>query len=156
MGLDQYAYARKGDNKTQICYWRKHANLQGYMEDLYYAKGGEADTFNCVEVELNEQDLLNLKEFCLALQETFDKAKEELSWLMNDQYRTPEQKEEAEDNALLLAQQYAENNGIGLQKAEGFFWGESQPYQNAETLQFIEIALKSISEGFVITYSSWW
>ena len=29
MGLDQYAFATKGDEKHEIAYWRKHANLQG-------------------------------------------------------------------------------------------------------------------------------
>ncbi len=40
--------------------WRKHPNLQGWMENLWREKGGEGD-FNCQKVELTEQDLLNLK-----------------------------------------------------------------------------------------------
>lgn len=73
MGLDMYAYKTKGliDKPTdfseqnlateEIHYWRKHPNLHGWMEQLYYDKGGQKDSFNCVPVELVEGDLLELK-----------------------------------------------------------------------------------------------
>ena len=68
MGLDQYATARRGEAKTddegytyyedsmELAYWRKHPNLQGWMQDLYYEKGGEEE-FNCVDLELTLEDL---------------------------------------------------------------------------------------------------
>ena len=68
MGLDQYGIARKGEPKTdehgytfyedemELAYWRKHPNLQGWMEELYHKKGGE-DEFNCVDLELTLDDL---------------------------------------------------------------------------------------------------
>ena len=68
MGLDQYATARKGEVRTddegytyyedskELAYWRKHPNLQGWMEELYHEKGGEEE-FNCVDVELTLKDL---------------------------------------------------------------------------------------------------
>ena len=68
MGLDQYGIARKGEPKTdedgytfyedemELAYWRKHPNLQGWMEELYRKKGGE-DEFNCVDLELTLDDL---------------------------------------------------------------------------------------------------
>ena len=84
MGLDQYATARKGEPRTvkseytytdqdgvekegfeeylewddtiQLAEWRKHPNLQGWMEELWYEKGGEGD-FNCVELELTLENL---------------------------------------------------------------------------------------------------
>lgn len=52
MGLDQYAYAFLGDppkaptdfpapeSAIEIFYWRKHADLEGWMSNLYYEKGG--------------------------------------------------------------------------------------------------------------------
>lgn len=73
MGLDQYANARKGEPITddegytyyedsmELAYWRKHPNLQGWMQDLYYEKGGEGE-FNCVDVELTLEDLDALEE----------------------------------------------------------------------------------------------
>jgi hypothetical protein len=88
MGLDQYASARKGeptkleepytvtleDGTTEehieysnewadsydLCDWRKHPNLQGFMENLYTEKGGE-DEFNCVELELTLEDIDSLE-----------------------------------------------------------------------------------------------
>ena len=68
MGLDQYASARKGEPQTdedgytyyedskELAYWRKHPNLQGWMENLWLAKGGEGE-FNCQDVELDLEDL---------------------------------------------------------------------------------------------------
>lgn len=98
MGLDQYAYAaiksgQRSDfyetaefvdgalvNKSatkpiDIAYWRKHPNLQGWMERLWLTKIGvpqhkgdqfEQDNyppgdFNCVEVELTWEDLDQLE-----------------------------------------------------------------------------------------------
>lgn len=59
MGLDQYAHrvvAHDTDNREEIAYWRKHPNLQGWMEQLWREKGGEGE-FNCVDVELTHEDL---------------------------------------------------------------------------------------------------
>jgi hypothetical protein len=84
MGLDQYATARKGeprkvaqtwtttdadgneeevveyynewDDTIELAEWRKHPNLQGWMQELYYEKGGEGE-FNCVDLELTLGDL---------------------------------------------------------------------------------------------------
>tara|TARA_Y100001938_G_scaffold137416_1_gene201552 strand:- start:103 stop:474 length:372 start_codon:yes stop_codon:yes gene_type:complete len=73
MGLDQYATARKGEPKTdadgytyyedsiELAYWRKHPNLEGFMSNLYYEKGGE-DEFNCVDLELTLDDLESLED----------------------------------------------------------------------------------------------
>ena len=73
MGLDQYATARKGDAITddegdtyyedsiELAYWRKHPNLQGWMENLYHEKGGD-ESFNCVDLELDLEDLDALEE----------------------------------------------------------------------------------------------
>lgn len=61
MGLDQWAFAVKGEEKKEIFYWRKHPNLEGHMARLWHERGGEG-VFNCEEVELNENDILQLKE----------------------------------------------------------------------------------------------
>jgi hypothetical protein len=63
MGLDQYAYTRKPNQKEQqqeIAYWRKHNALQGWMESLWRDNGGEGE-FNCVEVVLTLDDINNLE-----------------------------------------------------------------------------------------------
>jgi len=68
MGLDMYAYTAakenlewSGDNQRELAYWRKHPNLHGWMEELYRAKGGTAEIFNGVEVELTWEDLEDLE-----------------------------------------------------------------------------------------------
>ena len=74
MGLDQYATARRGEgtidedgfthykDSIELAYWRKHPNLQGWMEDLWIAKGAEGgDDFNCVDLALTLEDLDSLE-----------------------------------------------------------------------------------------------
>ena len=68
MGLDQYATARKGESSVddegftcyedsmELAYWRKHPNLQGWMEELWRGKGNDGE-FNCVDLELTLSDL---------------------------------------------------------------------------------------------------
>ena len=72
MGLDQFAYSVDSEgNKVELAYWRKHPNLQGWMENLWNSKGrpnknedsdpiGLSD-FNCVPVELTYEDLDGLE-----------------------------------------------------------------------------------------------
>lgn len=80
MGLDMYAYRvakenaigdfeiAKGEDGYRIiedndfAYWRKFNALHGWMEQLYRAKGGTKESFNCVPVRLTEQDLNQLIE----------------------------------------------------------------------------------------------
>lgn len=76
MGLDMYAYRVKQENAISdfeiakdedgfsriiddrdFAYWRKFNALHGWMQRLYYAKGGTAESFNCVVVRLTEEDL---------------------------------------------------------------------------------------------------
>ena len=62
MGLDQYAFARIGDQDIEIAYWRKHANLEGWMADLYSVKHGGGELFNCKELALDKHDLKMLEQ----------------------------------------------------------------------------------------------
>ena len=79
MGLDQYAYiaSKAGTDwddtsRQEIAYWRKHPNLQGWMEHLWHKKRNaegnpvveDADdmgTFNGVELELTWEDIDQLE-----------------------------------------------------------------------------------------------
>lgn len=77
MGLDQYVYKVRadavgegdvdvelpasGNSKEQLCYWRKHPNLQGWMEQLYRECGGKDADFNCSNVRLTEDVLDSLE-----------------------------------------------------------------------------------------------
>lgn len=87
MGLDQYAYRAHQENAkekwyedahwdgeaadfvnsdstiekpVEIAYWRKHPNLQGWMENLYRSREGDGD-FNGDELELHLDDLIDLE-----------------------------------------------------------------------------------------------
>ena len=140
MGLDQYAYARRGTPETErqefeylddqgikqtqtevsviytdqveLAYWRKHPNLQGWMEDLYRSKGGEDEQFNCVDVELTLEDLEQLEQ-------------------------------DIKDEAL--------------PETQGFFFGsDSDNYYREGDLQFISDARRHIKQGYKIVYTSWW
>jgi hypothetical protein len=78
MGLDQYAYARtkealasNQEATIELGYWRKHPNLQGWMEQRWLERVAEqgltleessyGSSFNGVELELTEEDLLELE-----------------------------------------------------------------------------------------------
>lgn len=73
MGLDQFAFAIDNNGeKEELAYWRKHPNLQGWMENLWEAKGRPGlpedhvsdmmGDFNCIPVELNHDDLDDLED----------------------------------------------------------------------------------------------
>ena len=147
MGLDQYAWAVKpvaeANESTEgvlsdfdfdsekverldLAYWRKHANLQGWMENLYLQKceelGVEPATdkdgwfagsvvFNCIPLRLTRHDLANLEEAV---------------------------------------------RSEGLPHTTGFFFGESQPEDREDDLRFIKKAHKAIDEGYTIYYYCWW
>ena len=68
MGLDQFAFAIDNNGeKEELAYWRKHPNLQGWMERLWENKGRPnlpedhkenlLGDFNCIPVELNSDDI---------------------------------------------------------------------------------------------------
>ena len=67
MGLDMFAFTTEEEipavdfsediASDEIFRWRKHPNLHGWMERLYEAKGGTADSFNCVPVRLDAADI---------------------------------------------------------------------------------------------------
>ena len=61
MGLDQNAYKVSPEGeRVDLAYWRKHNRLQGWMEERYTEKGGEGE-FNCVDLELTEEDIDDLE-----------------------------------------------------------------------------------------------
>lgn len=87
MGLDQYAYCaakagaqdeyysdenydKEDDDPTkigpprEIAYWRKHPNLQGWMEALWAKRNPDAveeTSFNNIELELTWEDIEDLE-----------------------------------------------------------------------------------------------
>jgi hypothetical protein len=135
MGLDQYAFARKGEpfnyraenlfgeeqeyvgypEQNEIAYWRKHPNLQGWMERRWREKNGhqvDNKEFNCVDFELDTEDLESL----------------ELDVLQHN-----------------------------LPPTTGFFFGENSDEEYfSSDLSFVKRAKEAIQNGYTVVYSSWW
>ena len=71
MGLDMYAMTTKepvvgavdfkASEASELHYWRKHPDLHGWMENLYYEKGGTEHPFNCTTLALTSEDLDRLE-----------------------------------------------------------------------------------------------
>ena len=76
MGLDMYAYSAQADqftdsdqvdvslegkSQTKVFYWRKFNALHGWMENLYFKKGGQNE-FNCTTVRLMPEDIDKLEQ----------------------------------------------------------------------------------------------
>lgn len=118
----QYDYCTKNKDivnslkQTDLGYFRKHADLHGYFEELYFKRGGTKE-FNCVKLILTLDDIKNVIE------------------IANNQLK-----------------------GIqAIEKAEGFFWGESNDYWWKETKRIFEEILETTNfEEETVFYDSWW
>ena len=140
MGLDQLAYSRPATAKNdksdeQLVSWRKHPNLQGWMERLWRKqKYGDsanpdpitglgydnhtcmADPFNQEEVELTLDDIKRLR---------------------------------------LDIQNKTLNGGYG--DTTGFFFGNSSDDYYRETdIEFCDKAEAALNKGCKVIYYSWW
>ena len=140
MGLDQLAYSRPAtatndDADECLVQWRKHPNLQGWMERLWRKqKYGDAatpdpitgegysnetymnDPFNCEELELTADDIERLR---------------------------------------LDIQNKTLNGGHG--DTTGFFFGDSSDEYYRETdIEFCDKAEAALNKGCKVIYYSWW
>lgn len=76
MGLDMYAFKTRHavpetdfevpDDVELIAQWRKHPNLHGWMQDLYYERGGVGPDFDCDTLRLDLADIDALEKLVLA------------------------------------------------------------------------------------------
>jgi len=74
MGLDMFLWRVKAEDaigdfeiakgsdgrfniQAEMAYWRKHYDLHQWMENLYRAKGGTAESFNLIQLRLTMADL---------------------------------------------------------------------------------------------------
>jgi len=136
MGLDQYAYARpprkrNGDDDEQICDWRKHNRLQGWMEQLWNDKGRpnaneDDEEFNCVELQLTESDLINLEDAV----ENFELPEASGFFWGTDSYFWHDENDEP--------------------------FPENEYWYKQHDLNFIEEARKMLDKGYRIYYTSWY
>ena len=136
MGLDQYAYARpprkrNGDDDEQICDWRKHNRLQGWMEQLWNDKGRpnaneDNEDFNCVELQLTESDLINLEDAIY----NFELPEASGFFWGNDSYFWHDENDEP--------------------------FPENEYWYKQHDLNFIAEARKMLDKGYRIYYSAWY
>jgi len=136
MGLDQYAYARpprkrNGDDDEQICDWRKHNRLQGWMEQLWNDKGRpnaneDDEEFNCVELQLTESDLINLEDAV----ENFELPEASGFFWGTDSYFWHDENDEP--------------------------FPENEYWYKQHDLNFIAEARKMLDKGYRIYYSAWY
>ena len=77
MGLDMYAFVTTEapatavdfgelEGRRQLHYWRKHPDLHGWMEKLYFEKGGKDEDFNLSPVRLDSADIDQLEAAIIA------------------------------------------------------------------------------------------
>lgn len=130
MGLDQYAYAVKGEEEVFLADWRKHNRLQGWMEQLWQDKGcpngDEDDGFNSVALEITEEDLLNLEDAI-------------------DNFEMPET-----SGFFFGNDSYSWNDDNGNPFPENEYW-----YKDTD-IAFVINAKKALTEGGKVYYNSWY
>ena len=158
MGLDQYAYAtgkdinlagpiadiwpemhldnyggQKEEDPVKLEQWRKHADLQGWMAQLFEERiSDESAVSRVADEEGNpiEVDLLSgLDYFNCAYVQLFEEDIDRL--------------EEATLNR-------------SLPKTTGFYFGESGDYHHDQTLEFCRKARSSLSAGAKVFYYGWY
>ena len=133
MGLDQFAFAIDNGEKRELAYWRKHPNLQGWMERLWENKGRpmwNEDMKPCVSPSVYNKHGDTLGEFnCIPLELT----KEDL------------------DNL-----EAAVTNGT-LPDTVGFFFGSNSDVEyGRQDLEFVQKAREALDNGSTVVYDSWW
>ena len=135
MGLDQSAYATKGDQHEDIATWRTHNRLQGGMEDLWESKGrpdfcrSEATPmgdFNCIPVELTMADI------------------DSLEYSINN-FELPE-----------TGGFFFGNDSYFWTDEEGNPYPDNHYYYKDNDLYFIRKARDLINKGWKVFYDCWW
>lgn len=139
MGLDMYAHARpprKRNSDDDICIaeWRKHNRLQGWMQELWESKGcpnqntkgNPMGDFNCVELQLNAQDIDELEDAILTMSMPESNG---FFWGSDSFFWTDE---------------------------DGNDYPENSYYYLEQDLEFVTEARKMLDKGYRVFYSCWY
>ena len=128
MGLDQYAYINaetitsynaktkttqtRNDAEKEF-YWRKHARLQKFMEDLFVEKTQKSATeLNCNQLWLTEEDILRLAK---QVESGYETCQSEGGFFYGHQFQDESVKEYNEqDNAFIKEALEALKKGKGI------------------------------------------
>lgn len=184
MGLDQYAYAvkphpentsfsfYKGSNAHEarsrvllLSEWRKHPNLQGWMEKLFNDKADKAGYVGNLEngditITATNADGSPVDEDTLSgLKEVEDKIREEAKRL-KEMIFSPQRVFNNQPIRLSISDLDQLETAIKLKElpeTTGFFFGDNADDEYYEDdLKFIEQARIAMREGFEVYYDSWW
>lgn len=185
MGLDQYGYAvmpsgsntdfhvewDTNDNSKvhRIAQWRKHANLQKYMEDLYVSKIQEQglelpktempdNVFMTSDPKTGEPtpltEVLSGEDLDRAMSEFQELVDQETSKFTEERVVFNQQPLRLNSKDLDDLETCVKEGKMPL--GEGPFWGESSQEDDEQTLKFVEYARRCIAEGLEVYYDSWW
>lgn len=164
MGLDQYAYYLDDKNeRVELAYWRKHPNLQGWMEALWEKKGCPV-----IDKEKEQKNRVHAPGVY-----TYDEEAQQLiaSTIVADMPTEEELNNPAAPSdkppvfntiplALTLEDLDALEKDVRADKlpaTQGFFFGNDSDFEYKHNdLEFVEKARDAINNGFRVFYDSWW
>jgi hypothetical protein len=131
MGLDMKAYAIDENGEEEyLAEWRKHNRLQGWMQELWESKGcpnaKEDGDFNCVELQLNAQDIDELEDAILTMSMPESNG---FFWGSDSFFWTDE---------------------------DGNDYPENSYYYLEQDLEFVTEARKMLDKGYRVFYSCWY
>lgn len=180
MGLDQYAYVVvpnkdntdfyfNEDFSYKFCEWRKHPNLEGWMEKLFNQKADKAAFEGCIEksgeVIIRTEQVPSDTEIPegTSVVESIDEIQKAIKSEQELMVKTMLSKRRVFNNQpirLTLTDLEQLETAIlrkELPPTKGFFFGENADEQYYEQdHNFIEMARKFITIGAEVYYSSWW
>jgi hypothetical protein len=200
MGLDQYAFVVKPhaestdfiigwengeydeqqqqENMLAFCTWRKHPNLQGWMEKTFNRKADIEGYVGRVEPAGLSADGIQLTGMAInpktGEEIPFDEVADQIVQGMQEEFdkNIPSILEKILENASnqrvfncqpvrlnlsdLEQLETAVNRGE-LPATSGFFFGDNADEEYKEQdLQFIKMSREAINHGYQVYYNSWW
>ncbi len=152
MGLDQFVFKTM---KEKVGQFRKHADLQGYFDDIWQDELGHDESLNSCYVEISVEmceDIINRTEYCIEFLRNAEYSVNftEIPDDEHDYYKrlskvTPECSETYDDE-------------LGFKITQGFFFGESSLAHHIEALSVFKNIYDEIQEDSecVFQYYCWW
>jgi hypothetical protein len=185
MGLDQYAYkvSRNEDNTdfyytedsvdSQIAYWRKHPNLEGWMESVYNRKAdaqgfdGNREFPKEIHATATQVDPEGVSEESLeeiTAKAVTDEAMKQAIMTQTFAAMAANVSKERVFNCQPIRLTVSDLDQLEmhvrlktLPTTQGFFFGDNaDDHYQEDDLAFIEEARKAIADGYDVYYQSWW
>ena len=175
---DEYSEDQKTDKMMRFSVWRKHPNLQGWMEDLFNQKANRQGFTGEVAIGGLSSDQIMMTGMAISTEtgqeipvdNEMQEVIKEMQAAVNK--NLPDFHEQVLTNALpqrvfncqpvrlnlsdLEQLETAINRG-DLPETTGFFFGDSSDEEYKEQdLKFIKMSREAIANGFQVYYNSWW